>query len=329
MTVRLVTVMFLWAVCFPLITLGLELAPHLAFATLRALIAGVVVVGLGMAVGRPWPAGKSSWLLLAVAGLGATTLGFLGMFHASEFLTAGVATVVASTQPLLAAVLAYFVLKERLGTLGIAGLGLGFLGVVILAAAGSAAAGQDGDYLIGIGYIVLSAVGITISNVVFKRLAGVVDPVMATGVQLLLGAIPLGVISVVSESPIDITWSTTFILSLVGLALPGTALAYWLWLTALETTTLNHANAFTFLVPLFGISLGVGLYGEELTVIKVLGMTIAVGGIIAVHRDRASRSESRAVPGPAPQPFSRGNSSSGESTGGDSYGGSVHRTPRR
>ena len=39
-TVKVVVVMFLWAVCFPLITVGLELAPHLAFATLRALIAG-------------------------------------------------------------------------------------------------------------------------------------------------------------------------------------------------------------------------------------------------------------------------------------------------
>lgn len=293
MTVRLITVMFLWAVCFPLITLGLELAPHLAFATLRAFIAGGTVVGLGVMMGRPWPVGRSTWLLLGVAGLGATTLGFLGMFHASEFVTPGVATVIASTQPMLAAGLAYFVLKERIGALGIAGLGLGLLGVVALTFADSAPTGQhgNGDYVIGIGYIILSAVGITISNVVFKRLAGVVDPLMATGVQLLLGAIPLGVLSLTLESPIDITWSTTFILSLVGLALPGTALAYWLWLTALETTTLNHANAFTFLVPLFGISLGVGLYGEELNVMTVVGMVIAVGGIIAVDRDRASRAE--------------------------------------
>lgn len=301
MTMRLVTVMFLWAICFPLITLGLESAPHVAFATLRALIAGGSVVGLGVMLGRPWPAGRSSWLLLAVAGLGATTFGFLGMFHASEFLTPGVATVIASTQPMLAAVLAYFVLKERLGTLGIAGLGLGFIGVVVLAVAGSAAPGQDGggDYLIGIGYLVLSAVGLSISNVVFKRLAGVVDPVMATGVQLLMGAIPLGVLSLIVESPIHITWSTTFMISLVGLALPGTALAYWLWLTALEATSLNHANAFSFLVPTFGISLGVAFYNEELTVMTVLGMAVAVGGITAVHRDRASRSQSKAVPGPA------------------------------
>ena len=36
---RLVTVMLLWALCYPLITIGLDLAPHLAFATMRAGIA--------------------------------------------------------------------------------------------------------------------------------------------------------------------------------------------------------------------------------------------------------------------------------------------------
>lgn len=33
---RIVVVMFLWAVCFPLIVAGFAYAPHLTFATLRA-----------------------------------------------------------------------------------------------------------------------------------------------------------------------------------------------------------------------------------------------------------------------------------------------------
>ena len=37
---RLLAVMGLWAACFPLITVGLDLAPHLAFAAMRAVLAG-------------------------------------------------------------------------------------------------------------------------------------------------------------------------------------------------------------------------------------------------------------------------------------------------
>ena len=286
---RVIVVMFLWAVCFPLITAGLELAPHLSFATLRAVIAGGTLVALGVMSGRAWPNGRSTWLLLGVAGIGATTLGFLGMFHAAEYVAPGTATVIANTQPLLAAALAHLALQERIGPVGALGLSLGFVGIVVIAGPGVASQSGGDDYLLGISYIVLAAVGITVSNVVFKRLAGAVDPVMATGTQLLLGAIPLAVISTVTESPTDITWSATFILSLVGLALPGTALAYWLWLTVLETTTLNRANAFSFLVPAFGISLGVAFYGENLTTPTSVGMTITVVGVVAVNRARPPR----------------------------------------
>ena len=44
---RLLAVMVLWAACFPLITIGLDLAPHLAFAALRAALAGVCLIALG------------------------------------------------------------------------------------------------------------------------------------------------------------------------------------------------------------------------------------------------------------------------------------------
>ncbi len=279
-------VMFLWALCFPLITAGLELAPHLSFATLRAVIAGGTLVAVGVMSGRAWPKGRSTWLLLGVAGIGATTLGFFGMFHAAEFVAPRMATVIANTQPLLAAALAHLVLKERVGPIGALGLSLGFVGIVVIAGPGVASRGGGDDDLLGIAYIVLAAVGITVSNVVFKRLAGAVDPVMATGTQLLLGAIPLAVISTLPELPTDITWSATFILSLLGLALPGTALAYWLWLTVLQTTTLNRANAFSFLVPAFGISLGIAFYGENLTAPTAVGIVITVAGIVAVNQAR-------------------------------------------
>ena len=111
----IVLVMFLWAVCFPLIVAGFAYAPHLTFAALRAFLAGSALVVLGMILGRPWPRGGRVWLAIFGIGLGATSLGFLGMFMASEFISPGLATVLANAQPLMAAALAAAVLGERLG----------------------------------------------------------------------------------------------------------------------------------------------------------------------------------------------------------------------
>src|SRR3546814_2441298 len=91
-SLRLLTVMVLWASCFPLITIGLDLAPHLAFAAIRATLAGLCLIALGAFFHRPLPRDTRSWVLVVVVGLGATSLGFLGMFHAAEFVSPGLAT---------------------------------------------------------------------------------------------------------------------------------------------------------------------------------------------------------------------------------------------
>ena len=48
-------VMVLWAFCYPLIALGLEYAPHLTFATLRAVLAGGVLLIVAMLQRAAWP----------------------------------------------------------------------------------------------------------------------------------------------------------------------------------------------------------------------------------------------------------------------------------
>ncbi len=297
-TIKVVTVMALWAACFPLITPGLALAPHLTFATMRALIAGSALVGTALALGRPMPTGRTTWLLLIIAGVGATTLGFLGMFHAAEFIAPGMATVIANTQPLLAAGLALLVLNERLGTAGTAGLALGFAGIAVIAAPSFTAQQNNDDYLLGIAYVLLAAAGITVSNVALKRVAGTVDPLMAAGTQLLVGMIPLSLIASLTETPSDVNWSPKFILILLALALPGTAIVYWLWLSVLETLTLNRANAFSFLIPIFGLSMGIAFYGETLTASVALGAALAFLGILLVNRTNKTSTTTIARPAP-------------------------------
>ena len=129
---KIILVMFLWAICFPLITLGIPYAPHLTFATLRAMLAGLALLAIAKLLKRPPPQGKKIWLILVLIGLGATSFGFFGMFHAAEFISPGIATVITNTQPLMAALLASVFLKETLGLRGIIGIGLGYFHIIII-----------------------------------------------------------------------------------------------------------------------------------------------------------------------------------------------------
>jgi len=281
---KLTLVMLLWAICFPLIVAGFAYAPHLTFASLRALLAGAVLVAVGLVLGRPVPKGVRVWTILVFVGLGATSLGFLGMFHAAEFVSPGIATVIVNMQPLLAAILASMFLNEHLDARGRTGLALGFAGILFIISPQLLAV-PAGDYTLGVAYIALSALGITVSNVLIKRIAGEVDAIMAMGMQLLIGSLPLLVGAWVFEEPMTIDWSPGFVLILAVLSIFGTALVYWLWASILQKVALNQANAFSFLIPFFGLSMGAIFYGETLGWPEVIGIGLTLLGIWLVNRN--------------------------------------------
>lgn len=281
--VRLIAVMVLWATCFPLITIGLDLAPHLAFASMRAALAGACLLAFGVVNRRPIPMTGRSWVLVVVVAIGATSLGFFGMFHAAEFISPGLATVIANVQPLLAATMAYAFLGERLSLIGRFGLLMGFAGIVVIAWPGLFSEGVSG-YAIGIAYVALAAIGVAVGNLAIARLAGQADAIMAMAFQLLVGAVPLAAVSILTEDVSTVTWSAEFILVLLSLSLLGTSLPFLLWFKALEVTELSRANAFTFLVPIFGLVIGATVFEERLEWTHAAGVALVLAGLLLVQR---------------------------------------------
>jgi drug/metabolite transporter (DMT)-like permease len=219
------------------------------------------------------------------------------MFMASEFVSPGIATVIANTQPLLAALLASLVLHERLGPRARLGMALGFAGIVVIALPQFATA-QGGTYAIGIAYILLAALGITISNVLIRKIAGEVDALMAMGAQLLIGGVPLAIGAFLLEDPQSVVWSPQFLLILAGISLFGSSLAYWLWSVILRSIELNRANAFSFLVPIFGLAMGAMFFGERLGWFDVVGIGLTVAGIVLASFAKPGNSPVSTIEGP-------------------------------
>lgn len=212
------------------------------------------------------------------------------MFHASEFVSPGIATVIANTQPLLASVLAAVILKEYLDGKGKIGLLIGFLGIVLIALP-SLLSETYGAYTLGIFYIILAALGVTISNVLIRYMAERVDALSAMGWQLVIGSVFLAGIAIFTEDISAVTWNVPFILSLFGLALPGTALAYWMWYRVLGQVELNRANAFSFLVSVFGLSLGAVFFQERIGFLTATGIGLTLLGIVLVNWPKNNKVE--------------------------------------
>jgi drug/metabolite transporter (DMT)-like permease len=201
----LLCVAFLNALCYPLITVGLRFAPHLSFAALRALLAGSALALMAALLRRPIPRGWSTWLGFAAIGGGSTSLGYLGMFHAAEFVAPGLATIIANTQPLVAAILAHLMLRERIPPIQRVGLLLGFFGIVVITLPQLSGSGSAG-FPEGLASIVLATGGVAFGNVLMKALGGQVDPLIAMAAQSLFGAVPLAIAAMLREQPTTIVW---------------------------------------------------------------------------------------------------------------------------
>ena len=282
----LVFIAFLNALCFPLITVGLPFAPHLSFAFLRALVAGSALALTAALLRRPMPRGLAAWSCLAGVGLGTTSLGFIGMFHASEFVSPGLATVIANSQPLIAALLARVALGEQLRPLQRAGLLLGFVGILVISLP-RLGSGLHPGFGPGFAYLILAAAGVAGGNVTMKALGGRIDPLVAMAAQLLIGAVPLALGAALSDQPWAIDWTPSFIASLLGLSLPGTALVYWLWFSALAQVSLSRANSYTFLAPFIGFGIAVAFFGEPLSLSAIMGLSVSAAGIVMIEWPRA------------------------------------------
>lgn len=275
-------VMSLWAACYPLIALGLAEAPHLTFAALRAGIAGAALLAIAVLTRAPWPRAPAQWGWLALAGSGMTGIGYFGMFHGAAFVSPGLATVLENLQPLIAGLLAALVLGERPGPAGWGGLLLGFAGIALIALPGLDAG--DGSSLVGFGYILAATTGVALGNLAIKHLTDSLDAAMAMGLQLLIGALPLSALALAFEDPAAVRWSPVFLVSLIGLALPGTALAFWLWHQTLARLDISKAVAFSFVVPVIGLTAGWLFYGERLSPLALGGAGLSVLGVYLASR---------------------------------------------
>lgn len=291
-----ILVAFLWAICFPLIQIGLEDASPLSFAAVRAGLAGLMVLLLAVWLRRPWPRDLANLALIAAVGLSFTALGFGGMFLGGGKISPGLATVLANIQPLIAAVLAITFLSERLTPRIAVGLVLGFIGVVIMSLPSLSGPDRAASVHAFI-WIGLGALGTAVGNVLLKASAGRADVLVLTGLQLCVGAVALAGSAQALGENWEITWTSYFIASLLGLAVFGTALMTALWYYLLNRTSLNRLNIFTFLTPVFGLFLGGLFFEERLGLVQGLGIVVTVAGIqLVATKNRRSATRSGQTP---------------------------------
>jgi drug/metabolite transporter (DMT)-like permease len=279
-TVGAVVFVFLWGSAFVPSKIGVLASSPLWFLVMRFAAAGLLALPIAFALGARPPRSGRDWLGVAVLGILANAL-YLGFsYEALRHLAAGVGAIVSSTNPLLLALVAPFVLREPLTPLKTLGLALGFGGVVAIMAE---RAGTGGANPADVGLAMTGVCASVASTVVFKRYLAELDLSMTTALQLFAAALALLPFAVLSEGAPHAQWSAPLVLSFVWTVLVMSIGGQLLWFWLLEHGQASRVSAYYFLSPVFGL-LVASFFGEELSVRDLGGLAAIALGIALVQR---------------------------------------------
>jgi drug/metabolite transporter (DMT)-like permease len=270
-----------WSSGFGVGKVGLEHAEPLTFLSLRFATIIVLFVPAALALRPPAPARPIDWLHIAVIGFLIQTV-YFGCAYAGMNLgvSAGVAAVMASTQPLIVALAAPWITGERIGPLAWAGLVLGAAGAITVVAAGTSFGGAlDLGVLLCAG----SALGMAGATLYQRRFPATAHPVTVNLVHAAVGLLTIGPLALAVEDR-RVDWTVDLGLALGWLVLANSVIAVSLLLFMVRRSEASRVSALFFLIPPVAALIGWMLLGETLTPLACLGMVLAAAGVALVSR---------------------------------------------
>jgi drug/metabolite transporter (DMT)-like permease len=272
----------LWASAYVPSKIGATAMPPLWFLVARFLAAGVLMAAIALLLRRPFPRSLVDWLAYAALGVFANAA-YLGLTYAalSRGLAAGIASIVASTNPLILALVAPRLLKEPLTNVKALGMLLGFGGVVgvMLARTGTSTARPT-----EVGLALLGVSANVASTILFKRAHGSTDLLAINTIQLLAaGLVLIPVAGLIYGAP-ALALAPELIASFVYLVLILSVGASLLWFWLLSHGAASRVSAFYFLTPIFGLFFGAVFLGETVGPGDALGLVAVALGIVLVQR---------------------------------------------
>ena len=280
----------LWGGSFLFMRVAVPAFGPLALAFLRVFGAALMLVPLLAARGE-LASLRRHWRPIAVVGFVNSALPFLCFAYAALTINAGVSAIFNSATPLFAAIVAWLWLGDRMTPLRIAGLAIGFAGVLWIGwdkadfgPGGSAAA---------IGACLLATMSYGIAPSLTKRRLGGVPPLAVAAGSQVAAAIFLAVPALLAwpaQAPSAPAWGMVALLAFFG-----TGLAYLLYFRLIANAGPANAVAVTYLIPIFAVAWGGLFLGERLTLPLIAGCAVIFVGTALATGMLPRRSARRAL----------------------------------
>lgn len=270
---------FMWSSAFTSARIIVAYAPPMGSLALRFFVSGLIGVAIAFVMGQSLRLTRAQWRATLVFGVCQNAV-YLGLnFIAMQTVEASLASIIASSMPLMVALAGWLVFREKLPGVAIAGMVAGFGGVLLIMGARMG----DGVDLFGLALCVIGAIALTVATLSVRGASSGGNVMMIVGLQMFVGAAILAVASALLEWPFQVQMTQPLILAFLYTTFVPGLLATFVWFTLVNRIGAVKAATFHFLNPFFGVAVAAALLGEALGVFDLIGVAIIGAGILAVQ----------------------------------------------
>lgn len=270
-----------WSGGYSFAKLGLA---HIEPLTMLAVRYGLAVLALlpFLLIRRPrWPDTPRHWGAIALTGFLIQCVYFgLAYLAMKRGMNAGTTAIIMALQPILVAVFAPLISGARGGKLLWLGLGLGFVGVVMVVLSEGSLGPSPWVAVI----LALMALGGITAATLFEKWHGMkTDPVVGGIVQYVVGFSILLPAAFATETMV-IDWQPELYVALAYLVLANSIISIGLYIALLQRGDATRISALLYLVPPLAMVLAWAILGETVTPTVFAGFAFSALGVFIVGR---------------------------------------------
>jgi drug/metabolite transporter (DMT)-like permease len=267
-----------WGSTWLVIKWGLRDVPPFASASARFVVAFLVMAALVAVLGKAEGGENPPRGVVLAQGLCQFVLNYALVYTSEATLPSGLVSVLWSVFPLAMAFAGHFVTRaELLAPRQWWGFAVAFGGIVLLFVTDVATISSSA-VVMGL-LLLLAPVSVAYSTTLIKRRAHGASSLKLNRDSILVGALGLGLLSLIFERDTPMDWSPRALLSVLYLAIPGTVLTFGVYLWLLRSVPAYRLSLTAYITPVVALLVGAVIGGEVVGLTTIGGTALVLGGV--------------------------------------------------
>ena len=205
-------------------------------------------------------------------------------YWATQYIYSSLSSIIWSGFPLTVAVFSYFMLTtEDMNQKKVFSLILGTSGALLILLE---SINLTGDRVpIGITMVILAVIVASYPSVYLKKHSNVVSSLHINAVSQLLAGTLLLLLSHFVEASQQMNWSNYNIFALAYLTIPGSLVAWFIYIWLYSHITMAQISYIAFFPPLMATVLGWVFLDESLSILAIIGAGLVILGAVLINRN--------------------------------------------